>query len=57
MWRSRRMMKVNWTERITNEGVLRRVGEKRNIMDTLKRRRGRFIVHIFRHGGLLKTIL
>jgi hypothetical protein len=30
------MMKVKWTERITDEEVLRRVGEKGNIMNTLR---------------------
>jgi hypothetical protein len=32
------------------------VEEKRNIMNTIKRRRGRFIGHILRHSSLLKTI-
>jgi hypothetical protein len=32
------------------------VGEKRNLMNTL-RRRGRFIGHILRHSSLLKTVL
>jgi hypothetical protein len=39
MWCYRRMMKVKWTERITNEDVLRIVGEKRYIMNTLRRKR------------------
>jgi hypothetical protein len=51
------MMKVKWTERITNEEVLRRVGEERNIMNTLKRRIGRLIGHILRHMGQIKTVL
>jgi hypothetical protein len=55
MWCYSRMMKVKWTERITNEEVLRRVVEKRNIMPTLKRRRGRFLGLILRHSSLMKT--
>jgi hypothetical protein len=42
-------MKIKWAERITNEGVLRRVGEKRNIINTLRRGRDRFIGRILRH--------
>jgi hypothetical protein len=57
MWCYRRMMNVKWTERITNKEVLRRVGEKRNIMNTLRRRRSRCIGHILRHSSLLKTVL
>jgi hypothetical protein len=41
MWCYRRMMKIKWTESITN-GVLRRAGEKRNIINTLRKRRGMF---------------
>jgi hypothetical protein len=52
----KRMMKIKWTESISNEEVLRRVGEKRNIMKTL-RRRGRFIGHTSRHSSQIKTIL
>jgi hypothetical protein len=33
------------------------VKEKINIMDTLRKRRGRFIGHILRHRSILKTIL
>jgi hypothetical protein len=51
------MLKIKWTERITNEEVLRRVGEKRNIMNVFRRSRGRFIGHILRHNSFLKTVL
>jgi hypothetical protein len=54
MWCCRRMMK--WSERITNESVLRVVEGKRNIMNTLRRSRGRFIELILRHISLLKTV-
>jgi hypothetical protein len=37
----RRIMKIKWTERMTNEEVLRRSIEKRNILKT-PRRGGRF---------------
>jgi hypothetical protein len=46
MWCHRKIIKIMWTERITYEEILRRVGEKRNIMNSFKRRRGRFIGHI-----------
>jgi hypothetical protein len=50
------MLKIKWIERITNEEVLRRVGEKKNIMNTFRRSRGRFIGNILRHSSLLKTV-
>jgi hypothetical protein len=33
------------------------VGEKRNIINTVRRRCGIFIGHILRHSSLLKTVL
>jgi hypothetical protein len=50
-------MKIKWTERITKAEIPRRVRERRNIMNTLRRRRGRFIGHILRHNIVLKTVL
>jgi len=39
MWYWRRMEKISWTDRVRNEEVLRRVKEKRNIVQTTKRRK------------------
>jgi predicted nucleotide-binding protein (sugar kinase/HSP70/actin superfamily) len=50
------MKKTNWTEEITNEGVVRSVREKDNIKNTL-RRRDKLIGHILRHNRLMKTVL
>jgi hypothetical protein len=40
------MMKIKWTDRTTNEEVLKRVGVDRKIMNTLRTRRGKFIGHM-----------
>ena len=57
MWCYRRMMKIKWIDRVSNEEVLRRVEEKRSLLKTLKRRRDILIGHIMRHDGLMKTII
>jgi hypothetical protein len=46
---------IKWTERIPNEEVSISVGEKRNIMNTL-RRRGKLIGHFLRHSSIEKSI-
>ena len=33
----RRMMKIKWIDRVSNEEVLRRVAEKRSLLKTLKK--------------------
>ena len=38
IWCYRRMSKIKWIDIVSNEEVLRRVGEKRSLMKTLRRR-------------------
>ena len=57
MWIWRRMLKISWTEKVSNEEVLMKVGEQRNVLNIISRRKHNWIGHILRHGGLLKTIL
>jgi hypothetical protein len=56
MWCWRRMEKVKWTDRVRNEEVLHRVKEDRNILHTVKRRKGNCIGHILRRNCLLKHV-
>ena len=57
MWCYRRMMNIEWMDKITNEEVLGRIGEKRTLWKILKKRRGQMMGHTLRHGGLLRDIL
>jgi hypothetical protein len=57
MWCWRRMEKISWTDHVRNEEVLRRVEEERNIIHTIRRRRGHWIGHILRRNWLLKHII
>ena len=40
------MERISWTEKITNEEVQRRVGEKRFMVETIVRRKKNWIGHI-----------
>ena len=57
MWVWRRMLKISWTEKVSNEEVLMKVGEQRNVLNIISRRKHNWIGHILRHDGLLKAIL
>src|SRR5215510_8259351 len=57
MWCWKRMEKISWTDRVRNEEVLRRVNEDRNILHTIKRRKGNWIGHILRRNCLLKHVI
>jgi hypothetical protein len=39
MWRWRRMEKIKWSEKITNEGILERMGEKRTLLNNIPRKK------------------
>ena len=51
------MERISWTDKITNEEVLRRVGEKRSMVETIVRRKKNWIGHIMRGDGLMKEVL
>ena len=52
MWCHRRMLKLSWTERKTNEEVLQMASAERNIIATIRSRQMRFLGHIMRRGEL-----
>ena len=57
MWIWRRMEKISWKDLKTNEEVLRLVGEERNLVKTIEKRKKNWIGHIVRGNGLLKLVL
>ena len=57
IWCYRRMLKIRWVDRVTNEEVLNRIGEKRNFWHILTKRRDRLVGHILRHEGIVNLVL
>ena len=58
MWFWRKMMRISWTEKLTNEVVLEKVGSERQLLTTIRRRQWRFVGHeLRREGGIEKNIL
>ena len=56
MWIWRRMEKISWLDKVTNEEVLRRVNDDRQILNSLWQRKHRWIDLVLRHGGLTHGI-
>jgi hypothetical protein len=46
-------MKIKWSEKVTNEQVLERIGEKRTLLNNILRRKVNWIGHILRRNCLL----
>ena len=57
MWIWRRMEKVSWKDRKTNEEVLQTIGEKRSLIETIVNRKKNWIGHILRGDGLMKDVM
>jgi len=56
-WCWRRMLKIKWTDGITNEEVFQRVKEERILLNILNNRRHSWIGHIIRHNEFMVNIL
>lgn len=57
MWLWRRMEKIKWSDKIRNEEVLRRVGEERSILKTIKKRKANWLGHILRRDCIQRRIM
>ena len=53
----RRMLRVSWTAKKTNEWVLNKAGVKRKLLDTVKARKLAYYGHTTRKQGLEKEIM
>ena len=56
IWFWESMEKISWTYRVRNE-AFQRVIEYRNILYTMKRRKGNWIGHILRKNCLVKYVI
>ena len=50
MWVYHRVLKISWTEKITKEEVLRRMGTGREIVRQFKTRKLQYLGHLMRHN-------
>jgi hypothetical protein len=57
MWCWRKMERISYVERKTNEDVLRLVNEPRTMLSSIKRRRWKMMGHSLRHGEELHTTI
>ncbi|XP_049865432.1 uncharacterized protein LOC126366352 [Pectinophora gossypiella] len=48
MWSYRRMLRLSWTQKVTNMKVLQRVGISRKLKQTVNKRKVAYLGHILR---------
>src|SRR5215470_9981515 len=57
MWLWRRMEKIKWTEKVTNDSVLATVNEKYALVEKIKKVKKSWIGHVIRGEGLMKEVM
>src|SRR5215510_850181 len=57
MWIWRRMAKVSWKDKKTNDEVLQMMGESRRLMQTILERKKNWIGHVLRGKGLMLEVM
>jgi len=57
MWIYRRLQKISWTAKMSNEEVLRKLGKERKLLKTIRQRQMNFFGHICRNDSLEKLAL
>ena len=56
MWCWRRVLKVKWVDRKTNEWVLQQTEEEQEFLK-IRKRRQKWIGHVLRYEGLVKMVI
>ncbi|GFN74974.1 UDP-glucuronosyltransferase 2a1-like [Plakobranchus ocellatus] len=52
MWFLRRMLRIPWTAKKTNERVLNEANKRRSMVRTIRKRQATFLGHVMRRGKL-----
>ena len=52
MWFFRRILKISWTEKKSNQEVLEMANKERSLMKTIRKRQMKFMGHVYRKGGM-----
>ena len=51
------MLKISWSQKVTNQEVLNMVHEERNMISSIHQRKHNWIRHVLRHDGMLNRII
>ena len=49
MWAHRRMLRISWMDRVTNQAVMQRLNKEREVLNTIKRRKLEYFAHVMRN--------
>ena len=50
-------MNISWSDKVSNDEVLRRVEEEKSVISTIDKRQRAWLRHTLRHGDLLPIVI
>ena len=57
MWTIRRLLRISWTERVSNEMVLTLAAVQRELLHSIQKQNLRYFGHLMRHDSLQMDLL
>ena len=57
MWLWRKILNISWSDKVSNDKVLRRVEEEKSIISTTDKRQKAWLGHTLRHGDRLLIVI
>ena len=57
LWCYRRLLRIKWTDKKTNEYVLSKIGTSERLLTTIVKRKMAFVGHVFRKGDICTDLL
>ena len=58
MWFYRKMLRISWVQKVTNEAVLEKMKVKRELMNIIREKQWRFVGHLLREkSGIERHII
>ena len=57
VWCNRRLLRISWTEKKTNERILNKMDESERLLTTINRRKMAFIGYIFRRKDITNDLI
>ena len=55
MWALRRLLRISWTERMSNDRVLTLAGVRRELIQLIQKQKLRYFGHLIRHDSLQRV--
>ena len=57
MWAMCRLMRISWTERMSNERVMTLAGVRRELIQLIQKQKLQYFGHLMRHDSLQKDVV